>query len=578
MIFQYLKPNNLPESVRGKGALAVQREIILQNLYVFAFSLITVFFAAILLITAFTGTAPQVFRSGKEGIYIIGYFVFAAFSLIRRIPYTIRAGFIVVMFQLLGVSAFRSFGLSGTGVPFIFSSIVLANLLFGQKTAIVFDCIALAAMAVVGIAMTHNWIPIPPVPVQANSDNPIQWILAGVVMIFTAGVVTSSLFVILRGLNTTLLKSENLTRELEVEQTSLERRVEERSSDLRKRVDQFEIASQIAREIAGETNLERLLNSAVNLIRERFWFYHVGIFINDEKGEYSILRAATGEAGRGMLERNHRLKIGEIGMVGYVASRGEPRISLDVAEDVVHYKNPNLPDTRSEMAIPLRLGDRTIGALDVQSVVANAFSQEDVRILQTIADQLAIAIEKTRLVDQLRHSVEELEISNRTATQKAWRSHLRNTRQKLAYRYHDDRLESQVEETEHAQEAEAKGQPILRIMPGKDSLGKPITVLAVPIKLRNQVLGVVDIHFQSANVSPDLISLIEGTVNRLAVSLENARLLEEIQVRADRERLVSEISSKVRSAADVDTVLRTAIQEIGRSLGVSEVMVQLRKE
>lgn len=333
----------------------------------------------------------------------------------------------------------------------------------------------------------------------------------------------------------------------------------------------------MAREISGKNDLDTLLDTSASLIRERFGFYHVGIFLTDEKKEYAVLRSATGEAGQVMLERGHRLKIGEIGMVGYVVSQGEARISMDVDSDAVHYKNPLLPETRSELALPLRLGEITIGAMDVQSVVPNAFSHEDVRILQTIADQLAIAFEKTRLVVELQRSLEELDSTDRAATQKAWRSHLRNTRQKLTYRYRNAHLESQAVETEHAQEAMDKGQPVLRTLSESTGQDRPITVLAIPIKLRNQVLGVVDIHFEAAAVSPDLVTLIENTVSRLAVSLENARLLEEIQLRAERERLVGEISTKVRSASDVDSVLRIAIQEIGQSLGVSEVMVQLRK-
>jgi GAF domain-containing protein len=374
-----------------------------------------------------------------------------------------------------------------------------------------------------------------------------------------------------------MLQHEKLARELEAEQASLERRVQERSMDLMKRVSQFEIASQIAHEISSETNIDSLLNSAVNLIREQFGFYYVGVFLNDERNEYAVLRSGTGEAGRSMLERNHRLKIGETGMVGYAISRAEARITMDVSGDSVHYKNPILPDTRSEMALPLRTGQGVIGALDVQSVEENAFNHEDIRILQMIADQLAIAFDKTRLVDQLTRSLAELESSARNTSQKAWRTHMHNTRQRLAYRYTNAQLDTQVRETPQASQALAEGHSVLK-SGTVDAHGKPVTVLAVPIRLRNHVLGVVDLRFESANVSPELIALIEGTVSRLAVSLENARLLEEIRFRAERERLVGEISTKVRAASDVDSVLQIAIQEIGKSLGVSEVMVQLRKD
>ncbi len=600
-----LRPAHLHETILKKGVLAANREIILQNLFNIILIAVTIGMPVFML------GSPQVFRSGDFPAYMLGYLVFVVIAIVRRINYYFRAAVIVIMLQALGTAALLSYGLSGTGITFIFASILIANLVFGPALGFTFDVTGVIPVALIGFLMVTGRYPLPPLSIMANSNNPVQWITAGTVMVFAVALTTGSILVVLRGLNNALLQREKLTEDLEAERASLERRVEERSAALKKRVDQFAIASMIARDISGETNLEGLLNTAVNMIRDQFGFYHVGVYLNDDervigrgapasvRSQFTVLKAATGEAGRMMLERGHRLKIGEISMVGYVTGQGEARISSDVLSDVIYNKNPLLPETRSEMALPLRTHEHTIGALDVQSAVPDAFSSEDVRILQTIADQLSIAFEKTRLVEELQRSVDELEASYRTTTQKAWHAHLRNTRQKLAYRYHDERLENQVDESEHAREALAKGQPVYRVVSGvspgfsqgiQDEQGRPVTnaslrdaglkraALAIPIKLRNQVLGVVDIHFQTANVSPELISLIEGTVNRLAVSLENARLLEEIQYRAERERLVSEISTKVRAAADVDTVLRTAIQEIGRSLGVSEVMIQLRKE
>ncbi|MBE0698381.1 MAG: GAF domain-containing protein [Anaerolineaceae bacterium] len=279
-----------------------------------------------------------------------------------------------------------------------------------------------------------------------------------------------------------------------------------------------------------------------------------------------------------MRERGHRLRIGEASIVGYVVSQGEARISLNVSGDSMHYKNPLLPDTRAEVALPLRAGSQTIGALNIQSVIENAFSQEDIRILQLIADQIAIAFDKARLLENLKQSIQELEASHSAATQNAWSAHLKNTRKKLAYRYQNAQVQAFTGQTEHSDEVLQSGNPIIRTIHQPGTGGEPVTVLAVPIKLRNQVLGVVDIHFTGENISPSLIELVQGVIDRLAVSLENARLLEEIQIRADRERTIGDISAKVRAASDVDHVLQIAIQEIGRTLGVSEVMVQLRKE
>lgn len=568
-----LRPDNLPEGQLRKEPLASYREIILQSLFNILLGTITIGFPL------FAIFSPHVFLSRNILAYLVGYLIFFFVSVNRKLNYHLRALILIAMYVLLGTVALIEYGLSGPGVIFLFSSMLLANLLFSQKISALIDFLGLVPIIAVGFLMVRGLIPLPPLNVMANSGDARQWIITVAVIVFAAGPIATSLLIILRGMSGALSQREKLTVALEEARLSLGQRVEERSADLKRVIAQFEVAGQIAREIAGESNLESLLNTAVNQVRDKFGYYHVGIFLNDERNEFAALRAATGEAGRMMLERGHRLRIGEIGIVGYVASRGEVRISSEVADDVIHYKNPLLPDTRSEIGLPLRIKDQTIGALDVQSVEANAFSVDDVKILQTIADQLSIAFETTRLVDELQRSVDELETTHRTSTQRAWRTHLRNTRQKLAYRYHDSRLDNQADDSEHAQEAMLKGQSVLRVVPGvKDEQGRPVTVLAVPIKLRNQVLGVVDIHFETASISPDLISLIEGTVSRLAVSLENARLLEEIQIRAERERMVGEISSKVRAASDVDSVLRIAIQEIGRSLGVSEVMVQLRKE
>lgn len=571
-LIKTLIPSNLPASAQGKDTLTIQREIVLQTIYNVLLIIVSLGFIYIVV------GMSDVFQTGQVYIYLMGILVLVGITFIRQIHYNIRA--LILILAMVGVSyqAFMVYGLSGTGVIFLFASILLEFILFKTQIAVALSIASFGMFTYIGSGMSGGSIPVPPVEVLATSGNANQWTTAGIVLLFGIGVTASSIVLILQRTNQALKERELLSEALIKEQESLEHRVEERSLALKQKIAQFEIASQIAREISGETDLDALLNNAVNSVREQFGYYHVGVFLNDAKNEYAVLKAATGSAGQSMLERDHRLKIGEIGLVGFAASRGEARISLNASDDLLHYKNPLLPETQSELALPLRAGDKIIGVLDVQSVLRNAFLQEDIQILQMIADQLAVAFEKVRLVNELQRSVEELEATDRAATQKSWQAHLKNMRKRPAYRYREAQLEEHVEETDHAQKALEQGQPVIKTIQEEDENGKPFTVLAVPIKLRNQVLGVVDIHFNSPSVSPDLISLIQNTVDRLAVSLENARLLEEIQMRAERERLVSEISSKVRSASDVDSVLRIAIQEIGQSLGVSEVMVQLRKD
>jgi len=187
----------------------------------------------------------------------------------------------------------------------------------------------------------------------------------------------------------------------------LEQQVMARTVQLARRSAQLRVAAEVARDATTAHSLDDLLDNAVNLVRDRFGFYHAGIFITDQRGEYAVLRSATGEAGRQMLEHEHRLKVGQVGIVGHVCASGEPRIALDTGADAVYFDNPFLPDTRSEMALPMRAGGRVIGALDVQSTDEVAFDQDDVEIMQVMADQLAVAIERTRLFEQVQATLEE---------------------------------------------------------------------------------------------------------------------------------------------------------------------------
>ncbi len=209
-------------------------------------------------------------------------------------------------------------------------------------------------------------------------------------------------------LKASLKEKELLLKELEAHRENLEHLAQERTANLERVAVQLQVAAEVARDATTARGLDDLLDRAVNLVRDRFGFYHAGLFLVDERGEYAILRSASGEAGAAMLEHKHKLKVGEVGIVGYVTGSGQPRIALDVGADAVHFKNPFLPETRSELALPLKVEDRVIGALDVQSRRAAAFDEDDVRVLQTMADQLAVAIEKAHLLHESQQTAQEL--------------------------------------------------------------------------------------------------------------------------------------------------------------------------
>ncbi len=370
------------------------------------------------------------------------------------------------------------------------------------------------------------------------------------------------------------LAFNQMVSQLQMLQTGLEEQVMQRTADLARRTAQLEAAAIVAHRAAEIRDMDTLLNQTVRLISDRFGFYHTGIFLVDEAGEYAVLQAASSEGGQRMLARGHRLKVGQVGIVGYVAGTGEPRIALDVGADAVFFDNPDLPLTHSEMALPLKVGDRIIGVLDVQSEEPAAFSEEDVAVLQTMADQIALAIENGRTMEQMQRTMQELERVYGEYTREAWRA-MRRVRRWTGRRYRRLIPEPVEELPEEAHRALSEGRSVLQPI-REEGDGRVVgTLLAVPMKLRGQVVGVLNLRFATPQVSPEVVQMVGAIADRLALALENARLLEETRRHAERDRRIAEITARVRASMDPETVLRTAARELGAVLGVDRVIVRI---
>ena len=345
-----------------------------------------------------------------------------------------------------------------------------------------------------------------------------------------------------------------MVSQLQVLQTGLEDQVAARTAELARRTAQLEAAATVARGAAEIRDLDTLLNETVRLISDRFGFYHAGIFLLDERGEYAVLQAASSEGGQRMLARGHRLAVGKVGIVGYVAATGEPRIALDVGEDAVFFDNPDLPLTRSEMALPLKVGERVIGVLDVQSVEPAAFTEEDVSVLQTVADQVALAIENARLLEESRRALEELERLYGERAREAW--WMVASSRPAAYRYTGVDVEPLPAPVPLTGEGDGRQ-------------------LAVPIRLWGQTIGTVLLKRTEEQPpwSPEERQLAEEMGEQIALALENARLIAETEGRAARERLLSEMTSRLTRSLDMDALLEVAVRELARLPEVAEVAV-----
>lgn len=352
----------------------------------------------------------------------------------------------------------------------------------------------------------------------------------------------------------------NYRAKLQAEQA---KELEAANVQIQRRAAQFESLAQVSKAITSIRDLQELLPLITGVISERFGYYHVGIFLLDELNDYAVLSAANSEGGKRMLERNHRLRVGEQGIVGYVTSTGEPRIALDVGADAVFFNNPDLPDTHSEMALPLKSGDRIVGSLDVQSTETGAFAEEDAQTLSLLADQVSLAIENARLFEESRRALAESQMMSRQSTREAWKR-LPEQQNLIGYRY-------------NITGASPLREPVKFMKPGAGdgkSKQKETGKVAVPIELRGEAIGTLLVESPSGEtLNKDQLDLIRAVAERVALSAENARLFEETTLRAERERLVSDITSKIRSHNDPQAMIQTAISELRNALGASRVEI-----
>lgn len=350
----------------------------------------------------------------------------------------------------------------------------------------------------------------------------------------------------------------SMTSQLRELITSLEHRVSDRTRDIERRALQLQVAAEVSREASLFQESELLLDHTVQLISKRFNFYHAGIFLIDDGGKSAVLRAASSEGGQRMLARGHQLEVGKVGIVGYVSASGTPRIAHDVGTDAVFFNNPDLPQTRSELALPLNARGKIIGVLDVQSTKPAVFSEGDVTTLQILADQVALAIDNSRLISETNQALEELRNLYALQVGEAWRKSLGN--RKITYRY-------------NRQSARHVESGVSASSSGDDDNA----TLRVPVIFRGQSLGSIILKKdrEQPGWSSEEIQAINAIVAQFSLALENARLLEETQRRAERERRIGEITSKIRSSNDPQVILQTAATELRTALRVKRSQIIL---
>lgn len=453
--------------------------------------------------------------------------------------------------------------------------IIIAALLQGKRALFITTPLVIGAIALLGImdmlGMTKS-----PIADRSGIDD----IVIGMVLIASA---SGILNLLITRLNLATKKAEENERaqleaneELRKLKTSLEQRVQDRTSELtarglelermnkqvHRRALQFEALAQVTQTIISVHDLRELLPRIATVISENFDFYHVGVFLLDEANEYAVLSATNSDGGRKMLERKHRLKVGEQGIVGNVTLLGKPRIAMDVGEDAVFFDNPELSETHSEMALPLKNEERIIGALDVQSTESGAFTEEDIQMLSLLANQVSLAIENARLFEETRKALTESQAISRQVTREAW-GRLPVEQNLIGYRFNIAGATPLDHLVEFTETASGRGQ----------GTQKESNRVVVPIELRGETIGTLVVQSPSGEMNQDQMDLIKAVAERVAISAENARLFDETTRRAERERLVTDITGKIRSVNDPQAMMQIAIEELRNALGARRVEI-----
>jgi PAS domain S-box-containing protein len=347
----------------------------------------------------------------------------------------------------------------------------------------------------------------------------------------------------------------------------LEQQIQE---SLERRGRQVQTSTEIAQEIAGAPALSELYQRVVTLVKERFGYYHAQLFLLDEDGDRLVTVAGYGEVGKQLLDKGHHIPLGR-GVVGRAGARGQPILSPDVSQDPEWLYLALLPDTRGELAVPIRLRDQVLGVLDVQSDQAGALSDDDRILMEGLCGQIAVAIESTRLRQETEEHLRELERLTRAMSREGWES-FRREAGSVGYLFDQTEIVSAGDlwhpEIGLASERQA-------LVPS-DSNGHDMVV--APLSVRGgEFIGVLGVQDDKlAPMSQEDLALVESVSEQVAQALESARLFEETQKRLQRLAMLSDVSQRLANAPlEAGEIAEVIVQQLMEALDVPEASISL---
>ena len=497
---------------------------------------------------AFFVNITPALRSGSM-VFALGYSIAYVWLLIisffQKIHYGLRAVTLLVLLYVVGIFSALQYASFGDARVWWLGFSLLTAVFLGTRIGVAAAIFSTGTYIGMGWLMNQHILAAPNLDAYLDATTLFPWTSTSVPLLTVSILAVASFGVIINGLMVNLEKANQLTDELENDRIQLQ----QRTNDLERRQVQIRTAAEITQAISAELDPGTIFDKVVKLIKDRFGLSYVGVFLVDETDQYAELRVGTGKAGRSMVAEGHKLAIGGSSMIGWAISNRQARIALDVGEEAVHFQNPYLPSTRSELALPMISEGRALGALTIQSIWPEAFDEDDITVLQGIANSLASAISNANLFNQLQESLDEINALHRQYLAKAWTDVISR---EGAMEYAFDEFISSTS-TPDAQSV----------------------MLEVPLVLRDQVIGTISIERDQDTWSNEEEAFAARVASQAALALENARLVKQTERSAQHNRSVTEITSKIWQSTSVNAILRTALQELGQTLGASDGMIRL---
>ena len=504
------------------------------------------------LIFGFIALIPNIRQAPNKtfvALYIIAYALLCVITFIN-LPYKFRAGTLLFLFYALGTIGLIQDGLWGDARLFFLAFIGMSLLLFTTREGIIATTLSLLTLFLGEFTIRNGFVTISNPEVYAIGSTGI-WITSITILLLLSIVFITGLNVFQKDF-TSAQESTRVTLEtLKKERRELEDRIQERTYSLARKTEQMRAASVVARQIASKQDFGSLLGSAVDSITEQFSYYHAGIFLLNEKSDYATLQAASSGGGKQLQANGYGVSLtNRTDPVAIAATRNKAQLALDFGEDAVIFDNPQLPATRSQIATPIILGNKTIGVLDVQSTESRAFTKDDIDIFKSLVDHIAIAIENARLLNETQTILMQLEAVNLARTSDAWNDRLKSRSQAYTYTSMGVRPEKSVDETSNS--------------------------INVPIALRGHKIGSISLSRKNGeDWDENDQNLATKVASQASLAIDNLRLLEEAQKNAARDQTLTNVSSRIRETLDMESILQRAAREFQKALNLKEAEIRL---